>query len=300
MKRLKLSEVFPDWMSGDGIFNYLTGAPWSDDVTADTLNLDYHGNFSFDKYASNLVLSLLDDGALTELGKQKLGGLIKAKFNNVWAKRYATLSIEYNPLTNFDVTDTETPNITENESHNLSYVESPNITKTFTPGVVETNELHDKSVRKPDLVTETNVETNIVESDSTDSDNKHYGFNTQSAVPVNSGSSGVLHTTEGSADENITTNKEQGIEENETNTDTVKSFTGSNMNTEIGTTTSTDNGSITKTETGVRIIEHNGFRAIYGMQSKQTLLKEERDTWIFDFFYDVYKEIDSVLCLPIW
>ena len=123
----KLIDVFENWLTG-GIFNALNNynVPWKNDVDGATLDAEYFGNYSGSKNLSPLVKRLLNADEDTTLSNTRINQLasIIYNLNGVnWAKEYATLGFEYNPISNYDMTETETASgTTSNEKHNTGTV----------------------------------------------------------------------------------------------------------------------------------------------------------------------------------
>lgn len=111
MKHLRLNEVFPDWLTGDGIFHYIqnnTSIPWGNPDISGILDSAYHGEHG-DRLISPLVRKLLnDDNELTTANKQKLANVITTLFLSQWQHTYELLTLQYDPLNNYDMTETET------------------------------------------------------------------------------------------------------------------------------------------------------------------------------------------------
>lgn len=124
MNRLKLIDVFPDWMT-NGIFTYLNqlDVPWKNDITADILDLEYFGNHSGEKLISPLIEKMLENDTLTQARQQTLANILFAHNKNQWNKLYALYRLEYNPIENYsmveaeDGTDTRTDNFENNTTN---------------------------------------------------------------------------------------------------------------------------------------------------------------------------------------
>ena len=123
----KLIDVFPNWLTS-GIFTALNNynVPWKKDVDGAVLDAEYFGNFSGSKNLSPLVKRLLNVDEDTTLSNTRINQLasIIYNLNGVnWTKEYATLGFEYNPISNYDMTETETASgTTSNEKHNTGTV----------------------------------------------------------------------------------------------------------------------------------------------------------------------------------
>lgn len=109
--RPQISEVFPDWLTGDGIFSTLYTQfelPWEDVIPAADLDLEYFGNHSGDKFVSPLVSKLLDsDGELSAANKIKLAKAIYSMNSINWTKLWEAVNEEYDPLQNYIGDETE-------------------------------------------------------------------------------------------------------------------------------------------------------------------------------------------------
>ena len=108
----KLNDVYDSWETGDGVFTDLAAldVPWIDENDTELtarLNMAYHGSHSGDKNISPVVHKFLtseDENTRTKLAK-----IIYTMFADKWAKLWAALEIEYNPLNNYDMVEHETP-----------------------------------------------------------------------------------------------------------------------------------------------------------------------------------------------
>lgn len=109
MRRKKLINVFSNWTS-HGIFHELQlfDVPWKNENIDISLDLDYFGNTSGYKYISPLVFRILsqdNDVTLSNERISQLAGVIFHKYITTWRKEYATMFFEYNPISNYDMTE---------------------------------------------------------------------------------------------------------------------------------------------------------------------------------------------------
>lgn len=112
MTLTKISDVFDDWITGDGIFTDLNefDVPWKtgEETDADlikNLNMAYHGSHSGDKNISPIVHKFLTSED-TET-RAKLAGIIYTMFGDKWSKLWDAFSVEYNPIENYSMTEHE-------------------------------------------------------------------------------------------------------------------------------------------------------------------------------------------------
>lgn len=143
MQRKTLNDVFSSWTTA-GIFSAFDTfeVPWRfSDVTNSNLDLLYHGWRSGDKFISPLVNRLLNSsGELSPANVSLLAGIIFDKYNTQWSKLWDTLSLEYDPISNYNMTETESTNgNASNSVHNAvngfnssSAVDSDNQTASAT------------------------------------------------------------------------------------------------------------------------------------------------------------------------
>lgn len=119
MKSTKLIDVFGDVLTDGGLFVKLNAlpVPWiSDDISADVLDNAYFYNFSGQKTISPLLRRYLNGAEkITDSQMVSLANIIYKIYSKNWNKLYATLSLEYNPISNYDMTESET---VENEKTN--------------------------------------------------------------------------------------------------------------------------------------------------------------------------------------
>lgn len=148
--------------------------PWLDENTAYSLDMEYYLHRSGDKEISIMYKRYLgiEDAPITSIGiKDLLMKTIVKKFSLSWNKIWDALTTNYRPLENYDMEQTETPDITKERN-----------TKSNTK-ITNTNEI-DSS------------QQNV------------FGFNSSDAVPSTSQEGKNTTTTEGNEDDNNTWEEE--------------------------------------------------------------------------------------------
>lgn len=117
MKLSKLIAVIND--PSESIFYALQSydVPWKTDDINTGLDLDYLYNHSGNKITSNLVDFFIDSetGKIESLSMDMLAKIIYTKYGLKWAKEYATFSMEYDPISNYDMTEQMTNDITTHQ-----------------------------------------------------------------------------------------------------------------------------------------------------------------------------------------
>ena len=151
METLTLNSVYPEWVT-KGIFSYLNTleVPWKNDVSGNQLDIIYHGSRSGNKIIGSLIENYLDNNTVSDDNKIIIAQAIYTIYIKNWNALYKTLSLEYNPIENYSMTETE------------------NVQDTHK-GTLESNGNN----------TNTNTETTIVNDTS---NNQLWGFNSTDSV----------------------------------------------------------------------------------------------------------------------
>ena len=294
---LKLIDCFPEWYDGSrtgGIFKDIsTGRtetfPWLSNAA--TLDMEYFGNKSGNKSVSPVIEKFIEQNisagtqnpfVLTTAQRNALANIIVNRFSEKWVKLYALLSKEYNPIENYSMTETETPNITKRQGVSVDYEISDEKTIQRNMSTTETP--------TPDYAVTDEKKTGTNYSVSTDSETnaEAYGFNSSSPVPTNNASGNSTVTTTGNADENVETNTHK-----QTGGMTVTESGNANENVETNTHKQT--GYTEETESGTRQLTRSGN---IGVTTSQQMIESEIALWQWNFIESVYKDVDMVLTVP--
>lgn len=92
----------------NGIFAHFVNPPWSA-VDASLLDIGYVLQSSGDKPVSPFVHKLLAGGdVLSSEAMSKVCSMLMALYGVNWSKLWATMSLDYNPINNYDMTEEET------------------------------------------------------------------------------------------------------------------------------------------------------------------------------------------------
>lgn len=252
-----MSDVFPDWKLGQGIFDKImstTDMPWKDDVnvTSFLLDIEYFGNRSGAKFCSPLVKYYIDDnGVVPTLSREILAKIIVAKYLTPWSRLWLTNLVDYNPVNNYDMTETRNLRRDDSEGELSSETQAHTGTDTLQHGKTETT-THGK----------TDTETDY-----------RYGMNSGPEPPP--------------SDKFV--NSESGT--------TAVADTGSDVDTKNLQDTSLVNrnkaGALEEDETTHRI-------GNIGVTTNQKLITEERQLWVWNYFEQVFKDVDRELTLAVF
>lgn len=232
MKILRLNEV----IGTNEIFKTLMTdytLPWSEDtsITDALLDFEYLNNYSGRKIISPAVSNCLGtDGKITAAGFQKLCDICYMMFIKKWTRNWTILTMEYNPIENYAMSDTH----------------------TFEHGKKETNSGTDTTRRTgTDTVTHTG-----------DNENEVSAFNSS--------------TYQDSAK----------VTQNTTDLDTR------NMNDAL------EHGHVI-TNSGVDT-ERTTRTGNIGVTTSQQMAESDLQLWRWNFFYEVFSDIDNVFTVSTY
>lgn len=268
----KMIDVYANYTTDGGVFSPMANAPWTETMTGMNLDIAYLDGHSGERYCSNFINHRLGDSdVLSSDNRTLIANILWAMFGIQWTRLWATMKpIDYDPLTNYQMEET----IEGTESS----TRTPDLTKGDTGTVQSTGQ--DK--RTPNI---TRTGTGTVKDDGTSSGNNQnnlWGFNSTTSIP--SDMSDVTGT-----NENTTT---RDLTENETGTDTTDK-----TNTDTYNRSYTETGTDTTAGTSSRKLTRKGN---IGTNTFQNLLQQERNLWMYNFFEQVFKDVDSVLTIPIY
>lgn len=254
-----LREVFNGWETGDGIFNALQDVsdelPWLEDSKVDptVLDVEYFGNISGSKFCSPLVKHLLDDNDhVPEAARATLSKIIISRYLPRWKALWRTVTVEYNPIHNYDMTENRTLKGAESEAQVGASTETNTGTDTRTHGGAE-----------------------IVDHGRTsDTTSYRYGLNTD-------------------ADDPKPSDKDSYEEGGETSTSTA--------DVDVQAKNLTNGINSTKNTVGANEEVENIRRAgNIGVTTTQQMLESERRVWEWNFFEQVFRDLDTELALQFY
>jgi hypothetical protein len=136
METLTLNSVYPEWVT-KGIFSYLNAleVPWKNDVSGNQLDIIYHGSRSGNKIIGSLIENYLDNNTVSDDNKIIIAQAIYTIYIKNWNALYKTLSLEYNPIENYSMTETENVQ----DTHKGTIESNGNNTNTYTETTLVNN-----------------------------------------------------------------------------------------------------------------------------------------------------------------
>lgn len=268
----KMIDVYSNYTTDGGVFSPMANAPWADTMSGTNLDILYLDGHSGERYCSNFINHRLNDSdVLSSDNRTLIANILWAMFGIQWTRLWSTMKpVDYDPLTNYQMQ--ETMEGTENSTR------TPDLTKGDT-GTVQTT---GQDKRTPNLTRNGTGTVNDNGSATNNNQNGIWGFNSSTSVPSDM-SDGT------STNENTTT---RDLTETETGTDTTD-----RTNTDTYNRSYTETGTDTTAGTSSRKLTRTGN---IGTNTFQNLLQQERNIWMYDFFEQVFKDVDSVLTIPIY
>ena len=286
MFKQRLNQTIPTWKTDGGIFTYLNDqdVPWIPEEGSHTaldaaLDLDYHGGHSGGKKVSPLVDNLTTEGLLDSTALTALSKMAVTLFSDRWQRMYEQMFLEYNPISNYDMTESE------DIEREIDITDAHTGTDTISGGNRET---HSGS----DVTTNTGTQTTTAVASfnsegSNGSEDKIAGFN--SSTYVNSTSLDSDTTAESSSD----------TAESRIN-DLTERLTHGHVIAGTKNESVTHGESIQKSgsDTTGRTLTRSGN---IGVTTTAQMLEGERMLWAWNFFRNVvYVDLDSLLTIQTY
>ena len=218
--------------------------------------------------------------------------------------------------------DKRTPDLTKGDTGTVQTTGQDRRTPDLTKGDTGTVQTTGQDKRTPDL---TKNDTGTIKNDgsaTSTNQNNLWGFNSTTSVPSDMADGSA--TNENTATRNLTETETGTDTTDRTNTDTYnRSYTESGTDTTDRTNTDTYNRSYTETgtdttertntdtynrsytETGTDTTSGKSSRKLtrtgnIGTNTFQNLINQERDLWKWNFYEQVFRDVDSVLTIPIY
>lgn len=285
---MTLSEVFPNWMTGEGIFSELgkLGVPWGIDSLY--LDLEYFGNHSGDKTSSPLVNKLAVDGVLSSDSISSLANVIFNIHNKDWTRLYSALEKEYDPLSNYDKIETESINSSETGTDTTTLTGTETNNGTSSNSNIKNGSESIESAGS-DIVSKTGTVGNVNDNSS---ENNVFGFNSQESVP-----SGVSNSATNSTDTyDLSNNTTYGKKDTKNYNNVSDESNGTNTSTITHDTTNTNTKDLRNESS--RTLNTKGN---IGVTTSQQLLESEFSLRMKNRFFNVvFADVDKILALQIY
>lgn len=324
----RLNDVVSGWATNGGIFQFLAAlsVPWKGEVEALPLDLQYHGNHSGGKVISPLVESLLQGDSLTHIEMGKLATVCVSMFGSNWQKLWDTLKFEYDPIENYNMVE-------EGSDHTIGTTSGTSENKTTGTGVTTSGEdstrnytdSNDRTTTEDTTRTTTGSEQVNVTGDSSheygetvgvegttseEKDRGVYAFNSADVSPSekeNRSENVGSTTTHGGTDKDTSKGTEErtrndtetvdmdGTDKSKRTVSDTYDQTASETRETEGTETGSTSGKTDQT-TDHRLTRHGNI----GVTTSQQMIESERELWVWNYFVQVFADLDKVLTSPIY
>ena len=298
MTLTKLNDVFENWATGDGIFTDLNALspPWKlEDATENikligSLNMAYHGAHSGDKNISPVVYKFLSSEDANT--RSKLANIIFTMYEDKWAKLWDALQIEYNPIENYNMTETETP---AEITHTMTPAET---TETITPA--ETTETITPAETTTTLTPAETTETTKPAKTTTENEvsafnSSGYSDNEKTTVTGDNNDKGTTSLEVDTAGTNKIEVDTAGTDKTEVDTAGTNKFEVDTAGT--NKTTVDTAGSDVLTVQNDRELTRSGN---IGVTTSQMMLQSEIELRKWLYYQNVFNDIDNILTLSIY
>ena len=290
----RLIDILPSGTFDGFLKSMPATAPWAED-SPDLASLDalYLYQHSGEKLVAPLMNMFLTDGKLTQAGITACSKMAASLWYDKWTRLYAVNKAEYAPLENYNMSEEEdiTPSGTETNEVTFSGTETDTRTKSGTETRTRTEsgtEQDQLSHTGNDTVRTLGTAANNKETDSV------YGFNSAAAVPASEKTVGVdntVTTTPGTTDTSTKSFNQRQTQDTEAFTNRqdqdVKSFTG-RKNTEV----KSFNDRLTHRE-----LSRSGN---IGTVTAQDMAMQELELWQWNFWLQVFEDLDTTICLDCY
>lgn len=285
--------MYPQMMLGNGIMSDLSefSVPWHGVSYVAQLDLGYYTH-SAQKLISPVVFdvsgnieNIVNNSDLSELTTEQrtaIAGMIYSIFNRKWSKLWNVYQVTYDPIENYSMTETETieRDITRNGADEGT-IETSNV-GTITDSGSEGGSI--TTVTSAEM-TNTGTQSNDGTSNTEDG---IFGFNSSISV----GSDTSDNQTSNVRTDDLSSTKDETVTETKNLTDgNTRSLDTADTETRNLTHSDSENDDLTRELTRSGNI---------GVTTSQQMIQSEIELWQWNFYKQVFEDIDSILCLDIY
>lgn len=281
MKMLRLNDV----IGTNNIFAEMADnhvLPWSEDesISSTLLMFEYINNYSGRKITSPAVDNNLDDdNKLTTSGFETLCDIAYMMYAKKWARNWAVLTAEYNPIENYSMTENEKTDY--GKTNTLSGTDSLQMTGTDTHA-------HTGSDTTTHNGSHSDAHTGtLTDNGSNGEENQVSAFNSSSYQDASKSTGTVGNTRTFNDTVQTTYNDEtETLQHGHTDTET-RNMTDATTYGRKDTASGKDERSLTRSGN-------------IGVTTSQQMLQSDIDLWKWNFFYEVFSDIDSVFTISTY
>lgn len=311
----RLIDILPEGTFNGFLKSMPAGAPWSEDSPdLDSLDALYLYQHSGQKFVLPLMNMFVTDGKLTQAGITACSKMAAALWFPKWTRLWEVMTAEYNPLENYNMHEEEDTAPTGTETTELEFSGSETDTNTKTGSETHTlakagteTKTRTESGTETDTLSHTGSET--VRTQGTAANNKEsetiYGLDSTTGVPssdrnVNTDQS--VTTTPGVTDTNnkTFTNRQTSDVESYTNrqdTDTLAYTNRQDQNQKTFTNRKNTETKSFEDRNTHRELDRSGN---IGTVTAQDMYLQELEVAKYNFWLQVFEDLDSTICLDCY
>lgn len=297
-----LRAYFPNYLSDDALFTKMTtlGAPWTSEIGQD-MDDAYFTMYSGIKNPSEFVTLHLNPG--TEIANSlTIARIIYGIYGDNWTKLWEAFKTKYTPIDNYNIQETvsttrssdRTVNRTNDLTSTVDGTEKQTTEQDGTQGVTGTTGAN--------TTTDSNGTSSLEHGEhiqrDAEADDYVFGFNSDEKVPT--GVRIETGTDVHSGTDTTTTNDHSTSETSGTSkTDTVDHATGTiDISTKDVRADKVVDDTLDTSE-GKEDIQRTRQGNV-GQNSYQELLRQEFELWRWNFFTQVFEDVDKFLVLSVY
>lgn len=290
----KLIDILPEGTFNGFLKSMPAGAPWSEDSPdLDSLDALYIYQHSGQKYVQPLMNMFVTDGKLTQAGITACSKMAAALWYPKWTRLWEVATAEFNPIENYSMHEEEdtAPSGTETTELEFSGSETDTLSKAGT-------ETHTRAEAGSEGRTLSHTGSDTVRTLGTAANNKEensvYGFNSSNPVPASE--------TKVNTDNTVTTTP--GVTDTETKNFTNRQTTDTDSFTNRQDTDTKTFTNRKNTETK-SFEDRNTHRELdragnIGTLTSQQMLQSSLELWQWNFWLQVFEDLDSTICLDCY
>lgn len=297
---IHLRDYFPDFVGENSLFQKMVaqGAPWDISI-GEAMDRAYFTMYSGIKNPSEFVILNTAGDVANSI---TIAAILYSIYGETWTRLWEAYKTKYTPIDNYNVQ--ETVNTSRNSNRKIS--RTNDLTSTVDGTETQTSQQDGTEGvtgnTTNDVVSDANgtsaLEHGEVISRTGEADSYTYGFNSQEKVPT----AVQIETGE---DTHSGTDTTTTIDHSTSNTTgTSKSDTTTHVNGTIDTTSKDVRADKTVEDTldtngGTEDIQRTRSGNV-GQNSYQDLLRQEFELWRWNFFTQVFEDVDKFLVLSVY
>lgn len=315
-----LISYFQNFTTSDSLFQKMVsmGAPW-DKPVALSMDISYFTMWAGAALPSMFVtLNSTENVAYSE----KIAEILWDLYGNNWTRLWEAFNTKYNPIENYNLVETvgrtESDNRTIDRDGKLDSTvdgtddeeskEVVNGTVILTGGSNTTVDSTGSSNETDDSNGTTTLEHGEQITSNSETDEYTYGFNDVNKVPTavttqegteqHSGTDTTTTQSHGTKDISTTGKTTTGVTQNSsTETDTTTTGTFNATTKDIRSDTTSEN---TTDDTNIKEDITRNRSGNIGQHTYQELLQQEFELWKWNFFKQVFADVDELLILKVY